>query len=337
MQAQWALDPGLTGGNAGFGYNAPLDSRIFLAGMRVRLLLECLLPWPGQGVFALCLAGLLCCGLPAQAASLGRLTVHSGAGQLLNAEIEILVSPAEKGAFLLVELASQEDFQNAGIAYAPELRTLQLSLVQQENGAPVLRLSSSRPLQVPSLSFLLALRWPGGRQVREFTFSLAPGVPPTAASGNPAPGPLAAVSVLEPGAAAPPVATVVPASMPAAVEAGGREPPPVRSRGRKLPEAAPSSALSAAAPVRRVRPGETLYRIALEAKPAHIQVEQMLLALYRRNPEAFLGGNLNRLRAGAVLQMPDEATLSEMTPDDVRKIVAGHHYAWNQYRQVLVN
>lgn len=86
------------------------------------------------------------------------------------------------------------------------------------------------------------------------------------------------------------------------------DPQPLRARagrGAERPPAIPSQ------PVEErygpVAAGETLWRIAENTRPdSGITIEQMMLALQQRNPAAFAGGNINRLKRGVVLTIPGE-------------------------------
>jgi len=59
----------------------------------------------------------------------------------------------------------------------------------------------------------------------------------------------------------------------------------------------------------RVRRGDTLWPIAQRLKPAGLTTQQMMMALLRENPHAFIDGNINRLRADVVLRVPANDTL----------------------------
>jgi pilus assembly protein FimV len=61
-----------------------------------------------------------------------------------------------------------------------------------------------------------------------------------------------------------------------------------------------------------VRRGEALWAIADRLRPEGVSVNQMMVAVYRANPRAF-GGNMNVLRAGATLRLPDAADLGELS------------------------
>lgn len=84
-----------------------------------------------------------------------------------------------------------------------------------------------------------------------------------------------------------------------------------------------------------VKAGDTLYRIARDARPEAVSLDQMLVALYRSNPRAFSGDNMNRLFAGAVLTVPDASTVSGITPDEARQVIQAHSADMTAYRQRL--
>lgn len=61
----------------------------------------------------------------------------------------------------------------------------------------------------------------------------------------------------------------------------------------------------------------------------------MLVAMMRSNPNAFINGNVNRLRAGTVLQMPSESQAQATTPGEARKIMAAQSRDFNEFRRRL--
>jgi len=107
------------------------------------------------------------------------------------------------------------------------------------------------------------------------------------------------------------------------------------------PEAAPPVSAgqavdkSAAESTLLVKRGDYLNKIATENKPVDVSLERMLVALYRANPTAFSGKNMNRLRAGKVLRMPTEAELAGVTQRDARREIHAHVADWNAYRQQI--
>ncbi len=76
--------------------------------------------------------------------------------------------------------------------------------------------------------------------------------------------------------------------------------------------AAPPPAGSSASEYGPVQPGETLWPIAKRLKPSGITTRQMAMALLRANPAAFIDGDINKLRAGATLAIPQQAFIEQL-------------------------
>lgn len=53
-----------------------------------------------------------------------------------------------------------------------------------------------------------------------------------------------------------------------------------------------------------VKKGDSLFKIARDLLPPKASIWQMALALYRANPDAFVGGNINQLPVGRILKIP---------------------------------
>lgn len=110
----------------------------------------------------------------AQAAGLGRLTVQSGLGQPLKAEVEITSLSGDEAASLAARLAPAEAFQQAGLEYNPALTGLNFAIDRRSDGRAVVRISSSRVINEPFIDLLVELNWATGKFVREYTFLLDP-------------------------------------------------------------------------------------------------------------------------------------------------------------------
>ncbi|WP_050468940.1 FimV/HubP family polar landmark protein [Herbaspirillum chlorophenolicum] len=87
----------------------------------------------------------------------------------------------------------------------------------------------------------------------------------------------------------------------------------------------------------RVKQGDTLAGIALRNKQANVSLDQMLIALYRANPDAFMGNNINRLRAGRVLAIPDQPTASAVDQNEAHGMVVAQAQDFNAYRNKLAS
>jgi len=58
--------------------------------------------------------------------------------------------------------------------------------------------------------------------------------------------------------------------------------------------------------------GENLSGIASALKPEGVSLEQMLVALFQSNKQAFAGNNMNRLKAGQILRVPEAGQVEEV-------------------------
>ena len=255
----------------------------------------------------------------AEAAGLGKLTVYSGLGQPLRAELEIGASRDEL-AGMTARLAPVDAFKQAGVDYASALTDLRFVVEKRANGQSIVKVTSIKPVNEPFLDFLVELNWPSGRLVREYTFLLDP--PEVAAKGSGGQVSVAEAKVVE---------TVRGGG------AGGSQPAATRS--------APRQAAAAKAPIepkkteangsRVVQPGETLRKIAGETKYDGVSLEQMLVGLFQSNPDAFIGQNINRLKSGAILGIPDRAAVEAVSDAEAKKVYVTQAGDWNAYRQKL--
>jgi pilus assembly protein FimV len=268
--------------------------------------------------------------LTAQAAGLGRLVVFSALGQPLRAEIEVTATRQEL-IDMKPRLASAETFKQAGLEYAAVLPGVRFNLERRPNGQAVIKLTSDRPINDPFLDMLLELNWATGRLVREYTILLDP--PEYAAK------PSERVSVTLPAPTARPDAAAAIEGTGASSAIGGD----VRARALAQVQAAaqppvaqgPGRAASGMGEGREVRRGDTLHRIATEIQAEGVSLDQMLVGLFRANPEAFDGNNMNRLRTGAILSMPEKPALESVSPREARRIVVAQSGDWNAYRSKL--
>lgn len=275
-------------------------------------------------------AALTLGGVPdtASALSIGRLVVQSALGEPLRAEINILDINAEEAASLKAGVASAEAFRAAGIEYSTVLSGLQITLQRRADGRPVLQLTGSRPVNEPFIDLILEASWASGRLVRDYTLLLDPPNLRTPAPAAPAAqlpaAPQAPAAPQEP-RIAPQTRTAAPPAPPDSRPAAPPSPVP------PAPAAAPAANLAQV----KVKPGDTAGRIARANKPTTVSLDQMLVALLRTNPDAFVRGNIHRLKAGAVLDMPDAAQAESVPPAGARETVLAQSRDFNEYRRKL--
>jgi pilus assembly protein FimV len=262
----------------------------------------------------------LMAGSAAQALGLGRLQVQSALGETLRAEIEVSSLSPEEESSLRVRVAPPDVFRAQGLEYNAVLAATQVQLVRQSNGRVVLRLSSDRAVLEPFLDVLLDIRWATGRLNREYTLLFdPPSNSPTATAATPAP-------------LAPPVVSAAPSPAAPSMAAAPRPAPATAPRAPAAPRPAPPSDGAIV-----VRPGDSLSRLADANRGPGVSLDQMLVALYRENPDAFIQGNMNLLKAGARLRRPGSDLIQSVPADEARRLVRTHSSNFDAVRQGLAS
>ena len=293
-------------------------------------------------VLRLASAAALSVPLFALAAGLGQMSVQSYLGQPLRVEIEIVsLQPGEENS-LEARLASGNAFAQAGIEFSPALTGLLFNIERQEGRKPVLRVTSRQPVNEPFLDMLVELRWESGLLVREYTVLLDPpeyrAPKPAAFAPAPAAASPAAAPATEPSAvASEPSSSAPPGAMADAVK------PEARAEERPISVAAPSGTRPAPAEARpatgattyEVKKGDTLGAIARRYRPEGVTFNQMLIALQRANEDAFIRNNVNLVRAGRILNIPDSDTLAAVDTADANRLVIAQHADFAEYRSRL--
>ena len=275
--------------------------------------------------------GLALLSNAALALGLGEIKVKSQPGQPLLAEIPIISSEQGELEQLRARLASPTTFERVGLPRPQGLvNELDFSVALDEAGRPVVRVTSRTPVDVPAVNFLIEVDWGQGRLVREYSALVS------------APGTLAAASqpVIDAPVAAPtdtiarPVQPVVMATPPESVPAERtplpappRAPAPAPVAAAPAPQVAPGDAL---APVRR---GQSLSQVAAPlARAQGYTLDQAMVALLRANPEAFINGNINLLKQGAVLRVPESAEAQTIREDEAAALVRSQIAEWRRAR-----
>ncbi len=274
------------------------------------------------------------------ALALGRISVQSSLGEPLRAEVEVTQITPEEAASLRAAPAAPEAFRAAGIERHPALAELRVSAERLANGRFIIRLSSDRVINEPVIDLLLEASWSAGRIVRDYTLLFDPPANRAEASttpGTPTP-PVSAVPALLPplpqaAGLAPGESTVAPGAT-TGPSAAASAAPPASTPAASAP--VPTQAASAPATTRvTVKPGDTAGRLVAVGKPASVSLEQMLVALLRANPDAFVGNNMNRLKAGAVLEMPAAETAATVEAQEARRTVIAQSQDFNEFRRRL--
>jgi pilus assembly protein FimV len=268
----------------------------------------------------------------AEAAGLGKLTVLSSLGQPLRAEIELTAVTSEEASELVAKLASPEAFRAANIDFNSALMSLRFD-VEARGARQFIRVTSPQPINEPFVDMLLELSWTNGRLVREYTFLLDPADMRSANAPQVAP-PVEnrAAQAAAPASQRPSAPASQRAAAPAAAPAAASEAAPRPSR-----QAADAGSGSGNASEYTVKRGDTLGKIARNMKPGDVSLDMMLVALYRANPEAFAGSNMNRLKSGTILNVPDADAVRSASGSqgDAHGVVVAHAADFNAYRAKL--
>ena len=212
---------------------------------------------------------------PVWAVGLGELTVHTYLNEPLRAEVVLIDSELIEISDLRVELASEEEFQRVGAERVFWLTQLRFELQAQGAEKRVL-LTTDAPLREPYLDFVMALQWPQGRLLRDYTALIDLPLMATLGEDSVTQSPLAGVSQ---------VAETMPQTAPSLADLAGVSPP-------------------TAGAFYVVVQNDTLWRIASSVAPDRLSVEQVMLEIIRMNPQAFQQQNVNGLKAGYRLELP---------------------------------
>ena len=287
---------------------------------------------------ALCLASPL-----ASALGLGRLSVQSSLGEVLRAEIEVTSLTPEEQASLRIRVASPEAYRTANVDYNPVLPSTRASFEKRADGRLFVRLISDRGVQEPFVDVILEISWATGRLVREYTLLFDPPAAVRAAA-PPAPGTTTSPVM----SAAPPAPAPLAPRAPSAREAARVETRERRAAARaaaaetRAPQDSATPAKSAgrteaSGDEYRVRSGDSLSKIAGKTQRSGISLDQMLVSLFRANPSAFIGNNMNRLKAGVVLAVPSAESAQAVGASDARQTITAQSADFGAYRQRLAS
>ena len=252
------------------------------------------------------LAGVLTLSVPALALGLGKLTVNSGLGQPLSAQIELTAAQRDDLDSLRARIADPSVYRDNGAQYVGALARARITIEQGAN-ASYLRVTTAAPVNEPFLNLIIELSWATGRVVRDYTFLLDP-----------------------------PGATEMQAVEPAAPIRPEVAPTRTTRAGRRAADAAAAAPSTSTAPDASggytVKRGDTLSKIASEYKPPDVSLEQMLVAMFRSNEGAFDGKNMNRLRTGQIITVPQGDQIASVTQGDAVNVVKVQAADWRAYR-----
>ena len=262
------------------------------------------------------------------ALSLGRITVQSALGEPLRAEIDVPDITAEEAASLKASVALPEAFRAAGLEYNPAMSGLQASLQRRPDGRAFLRLSSDRAINDPFVDMILEANWASGRIVRDYTMLFDPPGARQAAPGSPTAAQIPAPAIISKAAGPTPAAPPAPALRPAI---------PAKSVEKASESTTALKSPTTHAEQVKVKSGDTASKIAAATKPAKVSLDQMLVAMLRANPDAFVGGNINRVKSGSIMNLPTAEQAGATSPTEATQIIVAQSKDFNDFRRKLAD
>jgi pilus assembly protein FimV len=309
---------------------------------------------------------LLAWSLSAHALSLGKFQVQSAMGEPLRAEVEVTQFTPEELRGLQTQLASPSTFQQAGMEYNPALAGVVTRLESRSDGRPFIIMTGRNPIQDSFIDLILEAQWPTGRIVKNYALllnaaSAAPGLrsnlvspAPSRSEGSSAPIGLSTNNPQQVNS----FPSDRPSVNPSSVELNADQVPVYRFESADLsgstsrpelpmapavtrPPVERALAMPASAPRNEflvsngdsltVRSGDTASQLLAGRLPSNVSLDQMLLAMVRANPNAFIEANVNLVRAGSVLRVPKANEATQISKADARQAVIAQNRDFAAY------
>lgn len=256
---------------------------------------------------------------------LGDVSLKSNLNQPLKAEISLLEVRELSDREIIIKLASPADFDRLDVDRHYFLTDFKFSVDLKSSGDPVVLVTSSRPIREPFVNFLIEVQWPSGKLLREYTLLLD-------------------LPVFSDEAALPvnPVQTQTvqgqsssSRSNLALPNTGTRANPRSGSGARTQQDSERTTSSFSTSPRYSgesydVKASDTLWEIALDVRPgSDVSVHQTMLALQKANPGAFINGNINLLKAGQILKIPNRDEIQGLNQRQAVKEVASQNAVWS--------
>lgn len=249
--------------------------------------------------------------LSAHAIGLGPLEIHSSLNQPFAGSVRLFALGDVPLSDLQAKIASEEYYQRANLDRTVTIGKLKFEIVRSQGGYPIIWITSDDRITDLFVQILLELSWPEGRTYRAYTILLDPSDYHTAVND--------------------------PSRLPerqTASQLANPQPAPIISARSTATTTSPSSgstyASDSAAPIYGpVQSGEALWNIVQKVKPgSSVTIQQAMLAIVDINPKAFINGNVNGLKAGYQLKIPDLEVMQSVPAATALQEVEQHDRAW---------
>lgn len=231
----------------------------------------------------------------AHAANLGKLSVFSSLGEPLNAEIDVHLNSPEEFDTLVAAIAAESIYKDQGVERSAIQSDIKMMVLRKDDNQAIVRLSTAQAVSDAFLDMIISLTWKGGALWREYTLLLDPSASSGATVSNPT---VAAVKSAE---------------------------------SNTSPDGHAKTDIASVV----VKKGESLSAIAKRLLSQDVNLDQMVLALYNTNKEAFDGQNMNRLKIGSTLKVPPHAAVQALDVAEAKKEVQVQAADWDAYKNRL--
>jgi pilus assembly protein FimV len=265
------------------------------------------------------LAALIVGSPAAMALGLGDIHLHSSLNAPLDADIDLIGATPEDLANLKAQVAPREEFVKNGLDWPAFLSSVTLNPVHTSDGRDIIKVHSAQPITEPFVTLLVEINWARGHVAHEYTVLLDPPLYTPDQGQAAAPVAAPAVGATSPRGGAIQRAPAATAEAQPAAPAAPPQAPPVAS-----------AAAGSAAQTYRVQRGDTLSRIAAHESTSSTtpELRRWMVATYQDNLDAF-DKNMNVLRAGAVLRLPDSTALGAVSASEALTEVRRQYAAWH--------
>jgi pilus assembly protein FimV len=284
------------------------------------------------------------------ALGLGEIKLESFLNEPLKASIDLLNMGGLHPEEIKIRLGTSDDFDKLGLDRAYFLTSIKFEVAGNDSGGARIVISSEEAVLEPYLDFIVEARWPSGRLLREYTVLVDP---PVFSQGAQVVSASQRVEEVE-GIAAPAKKNREVAASGTSVNEedatiGNWGAEQGSSRGTRV-DVRESNLAPGSMPKRRYNaatspaptPGsrymigrdQTLWGIASRAKPAGASVHQTMLDIQRLNPDAFINGNINKIKAGYIIYLPGAGDISSADVSTALAEVREQNAAWREGRDV---
>ena len=230
----------------------------------------------------------------------GNIKLQSRLNENLKAEIELLDSANEDLSGLHVNLAPLGKFVEAKIPWSYFLKNINIKPVKKANGSILIELSSREVLKEVFLSFILEISWSKGLSYREFTILLDP----------PDDYNLSVVSAVS---AVPKTKPVINNMLQFSTTEGNKK-----------------TAKKDNAQYGPIKPSDYIRGIAKKIRYDDVSIEQMVIALFKANPEAFFTDNINALVIKKMLKIPAKKEALQISRKEALEQVNLQNNMWKE-------